>query len=162
MKNILTDKHFEILGVSKQSTKDEIKKAYRKQSKLWHPDKFSNDISKWNEAHLRFVEIAEAFELLQNYQPPKLNDTPKTKESTYKFTQKTKTERANISRTRVKSSNVFAIGYDKERKILQVEFKKGSIYEYYDVPESVFNEFMNAESKGRFMGNLYKYKYRQV
>ena len=46
--------------------------------------------------------------------------------------------------------------------LLQVEFKNGSVYEYYEVPENVYVAFMNADSKGRFIGNLYKYKYRQV
>ena len=67
-----------------------------------------------------------------------------------------------ITRIRVKSSNVFAIGYNEETGTLQVEFKNGSVYEYYEVPENVFVTFMNAESKGRFIRNLYKYKYREV
>lgn len=162
MKILLSDIHFEILCVSRQSTKEEIKKAYRRQSMLWHPDKFSNDEIKWKEAHLRFIKIAEAYELLENYEPPKLKQVPKPKESHFKSSPTSKADRANIIRTRVKSSNVFAIGYDKANKILQVEFKNGSVYEYYEVPENVFLAFMSAESKGRFIGNLYKYKYRQV
>jgi len=167
LKIVLSDTHFEILGVNKQSSKEEIKKAYRKQSMLWHPDKFSNDKEKWESAHLKFIKIAEAYELLQNYEPPKIRETQKRADTNFKSatTNKTanaKTERANIIRIRVQSSNVFAIGYDKNSMILQVEFKNGSVYEYYEVPETIYVAFMNASSKGRFVGNLYKYKYRQV
>lgn len=162
MKSNITDNHFKILGVTKQSSKEEIKKAYRKLSMLWHPDKFSNDKVKWGEAHLKFINIKAAYELLKDYIPTNLKETQKTKESNFQTAPKTKTGKPDIIRIRVKSSNVFAIGYDSVNKILQVEFKNHSIYEYYDVSETVYNAFMNAESKGRFMGNLYKYKYRRV
>jgi hypothetical protein len=167
LKTILSDTHFEILGVSKQCSKEEIKKAYRKQSMLWHPDKFSNDKAKWEVAHLKFIKIAEAYELLKNYEPPKIRETQKPANTNFKSqttnkTTTTKTDRTNIIRTRVQSSNVFAIGYDKNTMILQVEFKNGILYEYYEVPETIYFAFMNASSKGRFVGNLYKYKYRQV
>jgi curved DNA-binding protein CbpA len=164
LKTYLSDIHFEILGVSRQCSKDQIKKAFREQSMLWHPDKFSDNKEQWNEAHVRFIKIIEAYELLENYEPPKPKPKPtqKSEEKNFNAAQAKTKVRTNINRIRVKSSNVFAIGYDKINKVLQVEFKKGSIYEYYDVSEEIYFAFMNAESKGRFMGNLYKYKYRQV
>ena len=50
----------------------------------------------------------------------------------------------------VDSSNIASIGYDPGSQTLQVEFQGGSVYQYFDVPESVFQEFLSASSKGRF------------
>lgn len=54
--------YYEILGVSKNATKDEIKKAYRKLAIKYHPDKNPDDKS----AEEKFKEAAEAYEVLSN------------------------------------------------------------------------------------------------
>lgn len=164
MKNSLNDSHFDILGVSRQSTKEEIKKAYRKQSMLWHPDKFFNDKDEWVKAHQRFIKISEAYNLLQNYEPRKPKTVPKEDKTNYKAAQKGGRKRAEINRVKVKSSNIYAIGYDNEIKILQIEFLDKSIYQYYEVPENIYNDFMQSESKGKFAHKyiLFQYRYEQV
>ena len=53
---------YEVLGVSKNATKDEIKKAYRKQALRYHPDKNPGD----KKAEDNFKEAAEAYEILSN------------------------------------------------------------------------------------------------
>lgn len=56
--------YYEILGVSKSSTEDEIKKAYRKLAIKFHPDKNPDN----KEAEEKFKEGAEAYEILSNAQ----------------------------------------------------------------------------------------------
>ena len=49
----------------------------------------------------------------------------------------------------VSSSNVSAIGY--EDGIIQVRFKNGFVYQYFSCSESLFQSFLNASSKGKFV-----------
>lgn len=53
---------YEILGVSKSATADEIKKAYRKVAMQFHPDRNPGD----KEAEEKFKEAAEAYEILSD------------------------------------------------------------------------------------------------
>lgn len=63
--------------------------------------------------------------------------------------------------TTVDSSNILAIGYDPDSATLNIAFKGGGEYEYYDVPQHEFDNFLAADSKGRYgHQNIYK-KYRQ-
>ncbi|GAB1431060.1 DnaJ C-terminal domain-containing protein [Ignavibacteria bacterium] len=54
--------YYATLGVSKNATADEIKKAYRKLAQQYHPDKNSGD----KKAEDKFKEINEAYEVLSN------------------------------------------------------------------------------------------------
>ncbi|HEC82465.1 MAG TPA: hypothetical protein ENI53_01085 [Thermoplasmatales archaeon] len=61
--------YYEILGVSRDSTKDEIKRAYRNLALKYHPDR-NND----KESEEKFKEIAEAYAVLFDEEKRKLYD----------------------------------------------------------------------------------------
>lgn len=62
----------------------------------------------------------------------------------------------------VKSSNIDSIGYNESKKQLFVKFRNDTIYVYKDVPIEVWENFQNAESKGKFvyyeLRNMYDYE----
>lgn len=61
-----TDKrdYYEVLGLGRDASEDEIKKAYRKQAKKYHPDLNPGD----QEAEANFKEVNEAYEVLSDSQ----------------------------------------------------------------------------------------------
>ncbi|MEW5787291.1 MAG: KTSC domain-containing protein [Pseudomonadota bacterium] len=58
------------------------------------------------------------------------------------------------------SSNISRFAYDEQSHILKVEFNNGSIYDYFDVPEHVFDGMKSAQSKGQYLAHQVKGRYR--
>ena len=63
--------YYKILGINKDASDDDIKKAYRKLARKLHPDLNPND----KEAHAKFQQINEANEVLSDPEKRKKYDT---------------------------------------------------------------------------------------
>jgi molecular chaperone DnaJ len=73
--------YYKILGVSKDASADDIKKAYKKKAKEYHPD-----VNKDNpDAEERFKEVAEAYETLSDEVKRKNYDNPRQSRSIFDF-----------------------------------------------------------------------------
>ena len=58
------------------------------------------------------------------------------------------------------SSNIARFKYDDKSRVLTVEFKNGGTYNYFDVPQPVFDQMRNAPSKGEFLARNVKGAFR--
>jgi molecular chaperone DnaJ len=61
------NQYYQVLGLKSDASDEEIKKAYRKMSKKYHPDLNPND----KEAENKFKKVVEAYEILTGKQKPK-------------------------------------------------------------------------------------------
>ena len=69
-----------------------------------------------------------------------------------------------MDRQPVTSTNLVSVGYDSESATLEVEFASGTVYQYFDVPEAVFQGILEAPSAGQFHAENIKgvYRYARV
>ncbi len=68
--NIFMSDYYEVLGLSRSATQDEIKKAYRKSALKHHPDRNPGDTA----AEKKFKEISEAYEVLSDEKKRQIYD----------------------------------------------------------------------------------------
>ncbi|RVU02030.1 KTSC domain-containing protein [Mucilaginibacter limnophilus] len=68
-----------------------------------------------------------------------------------------------MKREPVQSSALQSIGYDKQHKILELEFRdNGGVWQYLKLPPAFYKKFRQAESLGRFFVKKIKGKYEEV
>jgi hypothetical protein len=65
-----------------------------------------------------------------------------------------------MHRVPVESSSIDSVGFEKN--VLEVRFRNGGLYQYFDVPETVLASLMRAESKGRFFNQQIRGRYPAV
>ena len=65
----------------------------------------------------------------------------------------------------VMSPDLASVGYDPNKRVLEIEFNWGGVYRYYDVEEDVYKGLINADSSGKFYDKHIKragFKYEKV
>jgi hypothetical protein len=55
-----------------------------------------------------------------------------------------------MDRASVSSTSLRSVGYDAGRKMLEIEFQNGRVYQYFRVPGKVFRSLTEAPSLGSF------------
>ncbi|HEX3500101.1 MAG TPA: KTSC domain-containing protein [Stellaceae bacterium] len=65
-----------------------------------------------------------------------------------------------MRRKPVVSTSLASVGYQAATRTLEVEFRKGRIYQYHDVGAEIVEQLMSADSKGRFMNAHIRTAYR--
>ncbi len=66
-----------------------------------------------------------------------------------------------MERQDVESSVIGAVGHSR---VLEIQFGSGRIYQYYDVPEDIYDEMLSADSKGKYFNSHIrgKYTYQEI
>ena len=55
-----------------------------------------------------------------------------------------------MQRVPVNSTNILAIGYDRESLMLEIEFRTKRVYRYSNVPPHIYAGLMKADSHGKY------------
>ena len=69
-----------------------------------------------------------------------------------------------MNRDPVASSSLVSVGYDEQAQTLEIEFNSGAVYQYYNINANLYDQFMQAPSKGQFLHAYIKnaYAYSRV
>lgn len=70
-----------------------------------------------------------------------------------------------MQRIPVTSSTCVSVGYDATTRTLEVEFKRGGVYKYFDVPASEYAALLSASSIGGYLDAQIKkagYRYEKL
>lgn len=60
----------------------------------------------------------------------------------------------------VESTTLAALAYDEAGQILQLEFRRGTIYRYFGVPAPVYEALVAAPSKGKYFNRAIRGNFR--
>ncbi len=142
MKKIIESR--KLLGVDKDATLKDLKSIYRNFMKDWHPDKIQdNEVAKV-EAEEKSKAFIEAYHLLVSIAP----ETHAQQLEQYMLTM-------NASRL---------LDFQYKGQTLEIGFSDGSRYEYFGVPKSIYNKFINSATPDRFARRhiYHSFVYRKV
>ncbi len=147
----MTD-YYEILGIERNADVDTLKRAFRAQALKYHPDRNPDN----PEAEQKFKEVAQAYEVLSD---------PQKREQYDRF--RHADVRGNggagaFNRVPVTSSNLVSVGYELNSLTLEIEFKNGAVYQYFDVPEFEWQGLMRAASHGTYFIAYIRNQYRYI
>ena len=60
----------------------------------------------------------------------------------------------------VESTNLLRVRYDDNSSTLEIEFIGGNVYQYFDVPKTIYDELLRASSQGKFFHGQIKGHFR--
>ena len=69
-------------------------------------------------------------------------------------------ERYSMNRLSVESTTLVAVAYSSDRTLLELEFRDGTIYRFFDVPVSCFQQLLASDSKGRYFNSNIRNHFR--
>jgi len=141
MKKIHT--YRKMLDVSKASTLQDLKTAYRTAMKIHHPDRVQEEALK-AQMEEKSKELIEAYHFLVSIAPETIEH-----------------EKPEYIKTTT-TSNIADMAYADE--VLRIDFLDGSVYEYYNVPRNMYIKLINAGSPGRLARrHIYnEFSYRNI
>ena len=69
-----------------------------------------------------------------------------------------------MQRSKLESRALASAGYDPATQTLEIEFSSGRVYEYTDVPESVYAWLLRTPGKGAYVSRMIngRYEYRDI
>lgn len=157
-------RHCSILGLIGTIAFRDVKTAYRKRMLEWHPDLHHGDPQLQQLALQRAVEINLAFTFLEEILkrsdpivvPPGSGPLSKVAFTARPPRPPSHAQTApgfpdpSVFEVFVRSSAIHSIAYNQSKRILYIKFRRGHVYRYFDVPASIFRQFLAADSKGRF------------
>ena len=119
-----------LLGVNHTTELKELKTVYRNFMKEYHPDKFTGSESLQLEAQEKSKSIIEAYHFLVSINP--------------------ETQKQFIQEYTLTTTSAIILDFQHKGLTLKINFSDGSIYEYFNVPKSIYIKLINADSQGRF------------
>lgn len=153
-----------------------LKTSYRRLIRQWHPDLYYSQPLKYKEATEIVKHINVAYEYLSEflehnggtYQNLPCTDTQSSR--TWTGVQPRRTYEGKtysvgypddmVTEIFVKSSHIISIGYNRLKRILFIKFTGNRIYRYYEVPEQIAQEFLEASSHGKYAHQYIYPQYR--
>lgn len=140
--------YYAILGISKNSTLDEIKKAYRTLAKTYHPDVSSSNKTSDPKALEKFREVAEAYAVLSNL----------TIKSNYDQNYESKPESV-FNASKMKSMDESKRERDSSGNFKADDYEKGSYADFRIEKLKQWRKDFNFDNLGNFKGGVpRKYK----
>lgn len=147
-------------------SQDDLKKIYRHLISRCHPDRYES-VEDIKIATLNSQLINTSYQWLSEYFEKcgfENLSQPKPKEPNYVYRNTAYTPGfpdPNVFEYFVKSSHIVSIGYRADTRVLYVKFQHTGVYRYFDVPQTLFESFIMAESPGSFRNKFidnYRYE----
>ena len=66
----------------------------------------------------------------------------------------------SMNRFPIESASFVSVGYSAEQSLLEVEFRDGAVYRFFDVPASCFQQLLTSDSRGRYFNSSIRNRFR--